>query len=135
VPYARFRDVSAEQFPANRLALQLQPNEGLKLDFLVKKPGPAIETAPVAMKFCYADLFDLGGTTGYETLLYDVMTGDQTLFQRADAVETSWGIVQPVLDAWAAGGEPELYPAGSDGPEGACQLLARDGREWHGIGT
>jgi glucose-6-phosphate 1-dehydrogenase len=135
VPYARFRDVSAEQFPANRLALQLQPNEGLKLDFLVKKPGPAIETAPVAMKFCYADLFDLGGTTGYETLLYDVMTGDQTLFQRADAVETSWGIVQPVLDAWAADGEPELYPAGSDGPESACQLLARDGREWHGIGT
>ena len=86
------------------------------------------------MDFRYADHFSLGHRTGYETLLYDVLVGDQTLFQRADMIEAGWAAMQPVLDAWAAGGEPEEYAAGSAGPAGSDALLARDGRAWHQIG-
>ena len=58
------------------------------------------------------------------------MIGDATLFQRADNIEAGWGAVDDVLQAWSAGGEPEPYAAGSAGPKGADDLLARDGRSW-----
>jgi glucose-6-phosphate 1-dehydrogenase len=68
-------------------------------------------------------------------LIYDVMIGDPTLFMRADMVEQSWRIVQPVLDAWAA--EKTDFPdynSGSDGPKAADELLARDGeRVWRPV--
>jgi glucose-6-phosphate 1-dehydrogenase len=130
VPMALFpRD---EALPPNRLVLQIQPEEGISLDFVAKKPGPLMETAPVTMDFYYTDAFDLGHRTGYETLLYDVLIGDQTLFQRADQIEGGWRAVQPVLDAWAQG-EPEDYQAGSAGPANADELMRRDGRQWHAL--
>jgi glucose-6-phosphate 1-dehydrogenase len=132
VPIALFRDTDARQMPPNRLLLQLQPNEGISLDFVAKKPGPVMETAPVSMDFRYADRFSVGHQTGYETLLYDVLTGDQTLFQRADQIEGGWRVVQPLLDAWGQG-EPEGYAAGSAGPASADELIARDGRQWNEI--
>ncbi len=72
---------------------------------------------------------------GYETPLYDVMIGDPTLFMRADMVEQTWRIVQPVLDAWGSEGTRELplYPAGSSGPAEANALLRKDGRQWRSI--
>jgi glucose-6-phosphate 1-dehydrogenase len=68
-------------------------------------------------------------------LLYDVMTGDQTLFMRADMVEQTWRIVQPVLDAWAKDRPAELpvYPAGSAGPGEADAPLMREGRRWRSV--
>lgn len=130
VPVALFpRD---DALPPNRLVLQIQPQEGISLGFVAKKPGPLMETAPVSMDFHYADAFELGHRTGYETLLYDVLIGDQTLFQRADQIEGGWRAVQPVLDAWAEG-EPEGYAAGARGPAGADELLERDGRQWHAV--
>ena len=135
VPYAQFAGADSEQLTPNRLVIQIQPDEGLNLHIRAKKPGPVIETAPVSLDFAYADHFRLGHTTGYETLLYDMLTGDQTLFQRADQIESGWEAVQPVLDAWGAGGEPEPYAAGSDGPAAAADLLTRDGRAWQPIGN
>ncbi|GGE89281.1 glucose-6-phosphate dehydrogenase [Sphingomonas prati] len=134
VPYAQFAGVDHNRLPPNRMVIQIQPDEGLSIEILAKKPGPVIEPAPVSLDFAYSDHFKLGHTTGYETLLYDMLTGDQTLFQRADQIESGWEAVQPILDAWAADGEPEPYPAGSDGPAAAADLLTRDGRAWHKIG-
>ena len=73
--------------------------------------------------------------TSYETLLYDVMIGDPTLFMRADMVEQAWRVVQPVLDAWAAEQvEFPNYGSGSDGPEAADKLLSLDGdRTWRPV--
>ena len=132
VPIALFRGTEVAHMPPNRLVLQLQPNEGIRLDLVAKKPGPVMETAPVSLDFRYADRFDVGHQTGYETLLYDVLTGDQTLFQRADQIEEGWRVVQPLLDAWRAD-RPEEYAAGSAGPASADQLIARDGRRWNEI--
>jgi glucose-6-phosphate 1-dehydrogenase len=61
-----------------------------------------VDLAAVKMDFRYDDWFQKEPNVGYETLLYDVMIGDQTLFMRADMVEQGWRIVQPVLDAWAS---------------------------------
>ena len=88
---------------------------------------------PAAMRFTYADYFGRAASTGYETLLYDAMIGDSSLFKRSDNIEAGWAIVQPILDAWAEGqGQPLCtYPAGSEGPREAAELLRRDGREWY----
>jgi glucose-6-phosphate 1-dehydrogenase len=135
VPLSLFRNTPVADLPPNRLVLQLQPNEGIDLDFMVKQPGPKMQAVPVALDFKYADRFEIGGRTGYETLLYDMLLGDQTLFQRADQIEAGWAAVQPFLDVWAKGkGKVETYKRGSVGPAGAAELLERDGREWHTIG-
>jgi glucose-6-phosphate 1-dehydrogenase len=115
--------------------LRIAPNEGISLQFEVKRPGPAVDLAAVKMDFRYGDWFPKEPNVGYETLLYDVMIGDQTLFMRADMVEQGWRIVQPLLDAWAkigVGGLP-IYPSGSAGPREATELLQRDGRCWRPI--
>ena len=133
VPFAQFRGTDVSRLPDNRLVIHVQPDEGVSIDFAAKRPGPKVDTAPVSMDFRYADEFDVSHATGYETLLYDMLTGDQTLFQRADGVEAAWQAVQATLDAWGAGGEPEVYEVGSDGPAGAAALIERDGRRWHGL--
>jgi glucose-6-phosphate 1-dehydrogenase len=133
IALAMFRDTDVSRIPPNKLIIQIQPNEGIRLDFVAKKPGPVIGTAPVCLDFRYADAFTLGHRTGYETLLYDMLIGDQSLFQRADMVERGWEVVQPLLDLWAKSGSPEDYPAGAQGPAGADALMARDGRQWHEV--
>ncbi len=133
VPFALFRDTDVSRLPPNVLVLQIQPKEGMSLNFLAKRPGPIVDTADVSMDFCYADHFSVGHRTGYETLLYDALIGDQTLFQRADMIEAGWAAMQPVLDAWEGSGTPEAYLAGSAGPTGADDMLARDGRHWHAL--
>jgi len=134
VPLALFRETAVAQLPPNRLILQLQPNEGIDLDFMVKKPGPKMQAVPVALDFKYAEQFKIGGRTGYETLIYDMMMGDQTLFQRADQIEAGWAAVQPFLDLWGKSkAKVEIYKRGSDGPKCAAELIERDGREWHEI--
>ena len=83
------------------------------------------------MRFCYRDYFGRETHSGYETLLYDAMIGDASLFKSGDMIEAGWKVIEPVLTAWAQGaGDLHSYPAGSNGPAAAQELLRRDGREW-----
>jgi glucose-6-phosphate 1-dehydrogenase len=131
-PFALFRDTPVDRLTANDLVLHIQPQEGATLQFSAKVPGPHVRMGAVEMKFHYEDYFKVAPSTGYETLIYDCMIGDATLFQRADNIEAGWRVVQPVLDAWAQ--DPAIalatYPAGGAGPTEAGELLARDGRRW-----
>jgi glucose-6-phosphate 1-dehydrogenase len=131
-PYALFRGTNVERMNPNWLILRIQPDEGIALEFAAKRPGPAVALSTVSMDFAYKSYFKLAPDTGYETLLYDCMIGDATLFQRADYVEASWQAVQPILDAWAGNlsGDLPIYAGGSNGPATADALLARDGRAW-----
>jgi glucose-6-phosphate 1-dehydrogenase len=130
-PYAMFRDTPVERLTPNIMVLHIQPSEGITLNLSAKVPGPKLQLGGVAMDFRYADYFKAPSSTGYETLLYDVMIGDATLFQRADMVEAGWAAVQPILDEWATGTtEVHGYWAGSQGPAAADRLLERDGRHW-----
>src|SRR4029077_15507984 len=123
--FVLFRKTSVEKIPPNELVLNIQPNEGISLTFEAKVPGPGVRLGAVGMNFEYNDYFGATPTTGYETLLYDCMKGDPTLFQRADMVEASWAIAHPILDVWKALPPRDFpnYPAGQWGPEGAHELL------------
>jgi glucose-6-phosphate 1-dehydrogenase len=135
VPFALFRDTPVDALTPNVLALQLQPDEGISLQFGAKRPGPEIRLGGGRMDFHYRDYFHSDPSTGYETLVYDCMIGDAMLFQRADSVEAGWAAVQPVLDLWQRDKSVplEFYPAGTAGPEAAEQLLLRSGRKWRSI--
>ncbi len=131
-PYTLFRGTDVERMHPNWMILRIQPDEGIALEFAAKRPGPSVKLSTVAMDFAYSRHFELPPATGYETLLFDCMIGDATLFQRADNIEAGWRAVQPILDAWAAYPPCNFpnYPAGSSGPASADILLARDGRAW-----
>ena len=134
-PYAQFRESELDRPKPNYLKIQIQPNEGMWFDLQAKRPGPELTVADVQMGFAYKDFFKMPPATGYETLIYDCLTGDQTLFQRADNIENGWRAVQPFLDAWAEGnGEIHTYAVGEDGPQAGDDLLARDKRQWHDLG-
>ncbi len=134
-PAAMLRDNDADCRPANWLLLRIQPDEGIAFEFGAKIPGPAMRLGDVRMDFKYQDYFGTAPATGYETLIYDVMIGDATLFQRADNIENGWAAVEPILEYWDTHrptGFPN-YAAGSEGPKVADELLARDGRAWRKI--
>jgi glucose-6-phosphate 1-dehydrogenase len=136
----QFQPVPHQAFPAsanlnwqpNRLIIDIQPNEGIRLCFLAKQPGVALRLSPQEMAFRYAEAFKTEPPEAYETLLLDVMLGDATLFMRADQVEVAWGVINPVLEAWNSS-EPSDFPnyaGGSWGPESAETLIAQDRRSW-----
>ena len=129
-PYAQFRDTEVERLKPNYLRIRIQPNEGMWFDLQAKRPGPGLNMANIELGFAYKDFFEVQPSTGYETLIYDCLTGDQTLFQRADNIENGWRGVQPFLDAWREQADVHFYKAGEDGPQAARDLLARDGRVW-----
>ena len=131
-PFAMFACTSVEELAENYLVIGIEPTEGITLQFNTKVPGPTVLIDGVEMKFRYKDYFKAEPATGYETLIYDCMIGDNILFQRDDSVEAGWKAVQPFLDAWKKAGAKglETYKAGSEGPAGAAELLKRDGRNW-----
>ena len=131
-PYTLFRGTDVERMNPNWMILRIQPNEGIALEFAAKRPGPTVKLSSVSMDFAYETYFKTEPNTGYETLLFDCMIGDATLFQRADNIEAGWQAVQPILEAWANNQPRDLpnYAAGGSGPAAADELLARDGRAW-----
>jgi glucose-6-phosphate 1-dehydrogenase len=131
-PFVLFRQTPVDHLKSNLLVVQIQPEEGISLRFGAKVPGPVVDIGAVKMNFNYADYFGGAPSTGYETLLYDCMIGDSTLFQRADMVEAGWSVVQPLIDAWGSNPavKPPNYASGSWGPEEADELMLRDGRHW-----
>src|SRR6185312_10446361 len=97
-PLMLFRDTPVNALSSNAIVLRIQPQEGISLCFDAKEPGPFERLDTVTMDFSYAEHFKAEPTTGYETLLFDAMTGDQTLFHRMDMVEAGWQVVAPILD-------------------------------------
>jgi glucose-6-phosphate 1-dehydrogenase len=130
-PFTLFRETPVECTNPNVLVVRIQPDEGISLSFDAKVPGPLERLNTVTMDFSYAKHFHVEPSTGYETLLFDAMAGDQTLFHRMDIVEAGWTAVQPILDFWQQDHErlPE-YAAGSWGPSEGDLLIERDRREW-----
>jgi glucose-6-phosphate 1-dehydrogenase len=131
-PFVLFRATSINELHPNVLIIRIQPNEGISLAFDAKVPGPFERLGTVKMDFSYADYFGTEPSTGYETLLYDAMIGDQMLFHRMDLVEAGWCVVEPILDTWRQDGARQIqeYEPGSWGPPEAELLLEPGGRQW-----
>ncbi|MGB7494372.1 MAG: glucose-6-phosphate dehydrogenase [Candidatus Acidiferrum sp.] len=129
-PHIVFRDKDVK---ANRLILNIQPDEGICISFGAKRPGTEMSIGNVAMDFSYIKAFGNGSRSAYSTLLNDCLRGDATLFDRGDSVEAAWSLVDPILDVWSAAKTASVpeYPSGSWGPKESDQLLERDGRQWY----
>lgn len=115
----------------NHIILQIQPNEGIGIRLVAKKPGLATEIEPVDMEFCYKTSFDTPQTEAYERLILDVILGDQSLFISQEVVEECWRIIDPIRSAWDKSAIPlATYKPGSWGPKEADDLIGRDSRHW-----
>ena len=131
VPHQSFPPEASLGWQPSRLVLAIQPEQGIVLGFQAKSPGPQMQLRPVDMRFSYRESFKAPSPDAYETLLWDVMKKDATLFMRADQVEAAWQLLMPVLEAWQAS-EPSDFPnyaAGTWGPEDVQRLLAQ-GHNW-----
>ncbi|HYL99443.1 MAG TPA: glucose-6-phosphate dehydrogenase [Blastocatellia bacterium] len=134
-PQALFSRTPDDRIEPNVIVLRIQPVEGITVTFGAKRPGAEMHTGTVHMDFSYQEGFGVRSPEAYETLLLDVMLGDATLFTRGDEVESQWKLITPIELAWAEGKKPRFpsYAAGSDGPEAANELLARNGYSWRPI--
>jgi glucose-6-phosphate 1-dehydrogenase len=129
-PLAIFDGESDEMAP-NLLIMRIQPEEGISLKFLSKRPGAGMKLRPVSMDFNYGTSFGERSPSAYETLLLDAIIGDATLYTRQDMVEASWTVVEPIQNLWRATKfDFPNYPAGSWGPPAADEMLARRGHQW-----
>jgi len=127
VPHQYFPREAARDWHPARLILSIQPEEAIVLEFQAKQPGPKMRLSPVAMHFNYRESFAVPSPDAYETLLWDVMNNDPSLFMRADQVEAAWQLLMPILNVWKnhpARGFPN-YPAGTWGPKSALKSLQR----------
>ena len=125
-PIAMFRDTPVDSLAENFLVIGIQPNECIGLEFNAKVPGPSISLGGVSMTFRYDDYFEVAPSTGYESLIYDCMTGDAILYPRADGIEAGCRVVQPFIDAFRDAHRwlDELTTAG----ETIESLAAREGK-------
>ena len=115
----------------NHITLQIQPNEGIGIRLVAKKPGLETQLEPVDMEFCYKTSFGSHQPDAYERLLLDVILGDQTLFIDQETIEESWKIIDPIIEVWQSNKvKLATYPQGSWGPEEVEKLIQKDGRTW-----
>jgi glucose-6-phosphate 1-dehydrogenase len=136
----QFRELSHFVFPAeameswqqNRLIISIQPEMSIRLQVQAKRPGLDMLLNPVDLVFDYDSTYSSYTPEAYETLLLDIMLGDQTLFMRGDQVEAAWDLLMPVLNTWSRKKSLNFpnYSAGSWGPETAEALIAADGFHW-----
>ena len=132
-PHAIFPDTGDQA--NNRLIIRLQPNEGIELEMFSKKQGLK-ERSSLEKRTLNLDFFDSSGESriadAYETLLLEVIKGDQWLFVSRDEVEGSWEWCDTLLEAWEEQGiSTKPYGAGTWGPSKSDMMIEKDGRSWH----
>ncbi|MHC5652752.1 glucose-6-phosphate dehydrogenase [Stappia sp.] len=131
IPHSIF-EAEAGEISSNRLVIRLQPDEGVRMQVMIKDPGPGgMRLRQVPLDMSFAKAFNVRNPDAYERLIMDVIRGNQTLFMRRDEVDAAWAWVDPILDAWAASKDaPKGYTSGTWGPSASIALIERDGRTW-----
>ncbi len=131
VPFLPLPPDARDTIEPNELVMRIQPDEGIQLRFAAKIPGQAFATRSVPLTFSYREGFTERTPEAYERVLLDALHGDPTLFIRSDEVAVAWRLIQPLLDAFSAGGLPlRRYAAGTWGPDAAEAMLRTRGDEW-----
>ena len=115
----------------NVLTIRIQPDEGISIRMLAKKPGTKLALKTVNMHFTYEEAFQTKGAEAYEKILVDIFAGDQMLFNRSDELSSSWEFITKILDGWSSDKSKVLiYKPGTWGPKEANELIEKDGRKW-----
>ena len=142
VPHSIFGQDGRDEDSANRMIIELQPEEDISLTVMNKKPGldQRMQLQPIKMSLSWGvpgtgsgkDALPPRRRIAYERLLLDALNGDSTLFVRRDEAEKAWEWVDGVSQAWVDGHvKPQPYRAGTWGPDAADMLLVRTGRDWN----
>ncbi|MDX2066596.1 MAG: glucose-6-phosphate dehydrogenase [Fimbriimonadaceae bacterium] len=133
VPHQMFPSANSDDFEANRMIINIQPEEGISVKFQAKEPGAGMRLRTVSMDFNYEQAFDMQSREAYETLLQEVIEGDTTLFMRDDQEHYAWSLLMPLLKSYESTPPANFpnYVAGTWGPETSDVMLARDGRSWY----
>jgi glucose-6-phosphate 1-dehydrogenase len=131
VPHQSFPPEATLDWQPSRLVMSIQPEEGIVLRFQAKHPGSKMHLRSVEMQFNYQDTFAIRSPDAYETLLWDIMKNDATLFMREDQIEAAWQLLMPILEVWAESPPSDFpnYASGTWGPETVQGLLA-EGHSW-----
>ena len=115
----------------NDLIIRVQPDEGISWRLNAKVPGGQMNIQPVALDFFYKTAFHTEPPEAYERLIFDAMTGDQTLFIRGDEAEAAWAVIDPIEQGWAESKQlPQEYTPATWGPKRSLDLIELDGRRW-----
>lgn len=137
VPHSIFEGPAEADLVANRLVIDLQPDEDIELLLMNKAPGLAkrgmrLQSLPLSLSLAKAYAApNARRRIAYERLILDVIQNNSTLFVRRDEVEQAWAWIDGVADAWReAAMTPKPYAAGGWGPAGAFALIERSGRAW-----
>lgn len=135
VPHNIFHSDQGNTPKKNRLIISIQPDMSIQFQLQSKSPGLEMNLNSMNMIFDYSGVAKSESPEAYETLLLDIISGDQTLFMRADQVEEAWEIIMPVLNFWENSKTADFpnYPADSWGPENAEALIAQDGYHWFNL--
>lgn len=110
----------------NTLIYRIQPNEGIVLKVLMKKPGFETDLDPTYIQFCYPQDTPHFLPDPYERLISDTIRGDQTFFNNAAEIEAEWVFIDSIVSS----DKPVIYEKGSWGPKEATELIEKDGRKW-----
>ena len=131
-PHMLFASGTRGTREGNRLVIQVQPAEGIQLHFQTKIPDAGMKLRLTDLDFSFQREFHGIMPEAYERLLLDALSGDASLFARADEVETAWGIIDPILKAWQDRREPTLYQyePGLWGPQESTSWMEAQGRQW-----
>jgi glucose-6-phosphate 1-dehydrogenase len=133
-PHLMFPLSPGTTLQCNRLALCIQPDEGIHVSFQSKVPDQeGMVMRPSDLEFHYGSAFkDLPIPESYERLLLDAINGDAALFMRSDEIERAWAIIDPFIAASESesASKPQEYAPGSSGPTSSDAFLALDGRQW-----
>jgi glucose-6-phosphate 1-dehydrogenase len=134
-PHMLFSDGRRTHIEANRLVIQIQPAEGIQLHLQSKVPDAGMKLQMTDLDFQFRREFQGELPDAYQRLLLDAMTGDASLFARADEAEFAWGIIDPILAAWESPAAPplETYEVGMWGPESSNEWIREHGREWFDV--
>ncbi len=133
-----FREYGCPEI-GNVLTIRIQPDEGIFLEIIAKKPGSKLALETVNMHFTYKESFETSGVAAYEKVLLDIFAGDQILFNRSDELSSSWEFITKILEGWsrqARSGsarqksELKFYKPGTWGPKEAQELIEKDGKKW-----
>ncbi|MFM9069760.1 MAG: glucose-6-phosphate dehydrogenase [Planctomycetota bacterium] len=131
-PHMLFADGPRRHMDANRLVMQIQPAEGIQLQFQTKIPDAGMRLQMTDLDFQFGREFSGSLPDAYQRLLLDALNGDASLFARSDEVELAWGIIDPSLKAWQSPAAPELhfYPIHAWGPDACVDWMRSQKREW-----
>ena len=134
-PHLIMPDVAPNSVEANRLVVQIQPNEGIQMHFQTKVPDDNMNMRLTTLDFNFSRQFKSEMPEAYERLLLDALQGDASLFARADEVELAWGIIDPIIAAWQSPAAPPLerYDDGFWGPNSGSEWMRAQGREWFDV--